>query len=200
MYAIKVSDIWELYEGQLLPLSDKEGLWHVPPQWEDSEKESRFQLFRVEIPSIPEGKLILSETIIDVEGRPVLDRVYTDIAFEDLRSTKLSHLAEQRWLAQSGGATIPGIGVVRTDDTSQTKINGAVTLFDKDPTLEAIDFEVQSGVWASIDKETMEIVGIAVGRHVQACFSHARLLSELIMAAETVAELNNIDILEGWPS
>lgn len=105
----------------------------------------------------------------------------------------------RRWQAEIGGASV-GEVTFRTDETSQGKIAGAVALFDKDETLETIDFEAQPGIWVSLDQATMTAIGIALGRHIQACFSNARVLAAAIDAAETFAALASIDIEEGWPT
>jgi len=115
----------------------------------------------------------------------------------DLRAEKLAALAEKRWEVETGGVQFQG-SVVRTDATSQAKITGAVSLFQNDPSLQAIDFEVQPGEWITLDALAMKAIGIAAGRHVQACFSRARVLSDQILAAEDAAALAAIDLDEGW--
>jgi len=88
---------------------------------------------------------------------------------------------------------------VRTDETSQRKIAGAVQLFEKDGTLTVIDFEAQPGIWVTLDQATMEAIGVAVGRHIQACFSNAKALSEAVEAAADDDALDLIDMDAGWP-
>ncbi len=117
---------------------------------------------------------------------------------EALRAAKLSALAERRWQAETGGVMVNG-APIRTDATSQAKIAGADLLFERDPTLTEVDWEAQPGVWVTVDRPTMTAIGIAVGRHVQACFSNAKGLSQAILAAEDAAALDAIDIEDGWP-
>lgn len=45
----------------------------------------------------------------------------------------------------------------------------------------------------------MKSIGVAVDRHVQACFSNAKTLSAAIYNAVDKAELDAIDINAGWP-
>jgi hypothetical protein len=104
----------------------------------------------------------------------------------------------RRWQVETGGLVVAG-APIRTDEGSQAKISGAVALFDNDPTLTAIDWEAQPGIWVTLDEETMRAIGVAVGRHVQACFSHARSLIEAITAAADQAALDAIDVEAGWP-
>lgn len=125
--------------------------------------------------------------------------VVTDMPLEVLRANKFAALADKRWTVETGGITIGG-ALVRTDANSQAKITGAVSLFQNDPDLTAIDWEAQPGVWVTFDAATMKAIGIAVGRHVQACFSRAKVLSTAIAAAQNAADLDAIDIETGWPS
>jgi len=120
------------------------------------------------------------------------------LTLAELKAAKSDAVRAKRWQFETGG-TIVGGAPIRTDDTSQAKISGAVALFDNDPTLAVIDWEAQPGVWVTLDEPTMRAIGIAVGRHVQACFSNARLLIEAINAAANETELDAIDIGAGWP-
>ena len=116
----------------------------------------------------------------------------------DMRAAMITAVAEKRWQVENGGVVF-GTTTIRTDDKSQGKITSAVALFDNDPTLTLIDWEAQPGVWVSVDAPTMKEIGKTAGRHVQACFSRARSLSEQINAATDAAALAAIDIESGWP-
>lgn len=122
------------------------------------------------------------------EGRP-LDDIKTDL------KAKVSAL---RWAKETGGVAAGG-QVIRSDEVSQAKLNGAVTLINSDPSLTSIDWEAQPGVWVTASREEILALGIAVGRHVQSCFSRARALHEMIAAAASKEELQAIDIEAGWP-
>jgi hypothetical protein len=104
----------------------------------------------------------------------------------------------KRWAVETGGLTVGG-APIRTDEASQSRITAAVNLFAHDETLQSVDWEAQHGVWVEIDRATMIAIGVAVGRHVQQCFSHARALSEAVEAAEDEEALDAIDIDAGWP-
>lgn len=119
--------------------------------------------------------------------------------FEQAKALKLEAIRANRWQVETGGTTING-APIRTDEVSQAKITGAVNLFANDPTLDAIDWEAQPGVWVTIDEVAMTAIGVAAGRHVQACFSRARVLSEAVEAATDQAELDAVDIEAGWPA
>ena len=60
--------------------------------------------------------------------------------------------------------------------------------------------------WTMSDDSAVELnndemiqFGMSVMGYVDACFNHARALREQIDAAETVEELQEIEIEEGWP-
>lgn len=120
------------------------------------------------------------------------------VDLEALRAQMADAVRAKRWEVETGGCTVIGIAI-RTDEKSQAKIAGAVQLFDKDPELLAVEFEAQPDVWVTLDKAALETIGIAAGRHVQAAFSRARVLSEAVSAAASVEALQAIDIEGGWP-
>jgi hypothetical protein len=129
-----------------------------------------------------------------------LEKVVTaEMKFDQAKAAKRAALAARRYAAEAGGIVLNG-APIRTDPTSQSKITGAVSLFNNDPKLTSIDWEGEPGTWVSIDKATMIAIGIAVGRHVQACFSNARSLSEQIDKATDKSALDAIDIETGWPA
>jgi hypothetical protein len=104
----------------------------------------------------------------------------------------------QRWRVETSGVSVGGV-IVQSGETSQAKIQGANLLFELDPSLDAIDWEAQPGVWTSMDRDTVRMMGVLTGRHVQACFSQARALHEAIAAAPDHAALDAINIYQGWP-
>lgn len=120
------------------------------------------------------------------------------VPLAERQAALLEAVRERRWQAETGGCVVNGVAI-RTDEQSQAKIDAAIALFDKDPTLAAIDFEAQPGEWVTLDKLAITAIGIAAGRHVQAAFSRARALSDAIAAAESIEALEAIDIEAGWP-
>ena len=120
-----------------------------------------------------------------------------DIPLSECKATKLDAIRALRWDKQNGGTTVNGI-TIRTDADSQRMIAGAIDLFDKNPSLTAIDFEAQPNEWATLDAAAMTAIGVAVGMHIQACFSNAKALSQAVEAAGSYAALAAIDIEAGW--
>jgi leucyl aminopeptidase len=65
--------------------------------------------------------------------------------------------------------------------------------------LQSIDFEALPNQWVALDAATMTAIGVAVGRHIQACFSRAKALADEVAAASDAAALDAINIDVGWP-
>ena len=127
--------------------------------------------------------------------------VATPLSTPSLAQHKAARLAVVRTLrhqVESAGVDFGGLRI-RTDVSSQTKIAGAVQLLANDPTLASIDWEAQPGQWVTVDRATMAAIGVAVGRHVQACFTRTRVLQEAIEAAPDLAALETIVLVTGWP-
>ncbi len=93
----------------------------------------------------------------------------------------VAYAAQRRWEIETGGIVVGG-AAIRTDERSQGKIVGAVSLLDKDTSLLAVDWEAMPGEWVSLDRPTMAAIGVAVGLHVQACFSTLRTIHTAIKA------------------
>lgn len=156
---------------------------------------------------IPDDKISTGRTVERVEG--VVRFVNTLInkptpTLNERREEALTLLAQKRWEMETGGVMLDLGGVdvpIRTDEVGQAKITGAIALFDNDPTMTSVDWEAQPGIWATLDAGTIRAVGVAVGRHIQACFSRARVISEAIQTAGTHAAMDTAiaEIETGWP-
>ena len=109
-----------------------------------------------------------------------------------------ARVTERRGQYETGGLAVGGVRI-RTDTGSQAKIAGVLALLAADPTITLIDWEAQPGVWAALDRTALQAIGVAVGRHVQACFSRARILHALIDDAADADGLAAVDIDSGWP-
>jgi hypothetical protein len=105
----------------------------------------------------------------------------------------------QRYAVETAGFVVSGVKV-NTDLISQNKLTGAVALFEKDPTLQSLDWEARPGEWVTVTGPELIAMGIAMGRHIQACYTRSREISDQIAAAPDLASLDSIDINSGWPS
>lgn len=143
------------------------------------------------------GQRIATETVIE-EDQVSIVQTAVDIDLTDLKAQMQAQVRELRWQHETGGIMV-GEVPIRTDEKSQAKIAGAVSLFDNDPTLLSVAWEAQPGLFATLDEATVRAVGVAVGRHIQACFARSKELCEAIAAADREALLA-LDLTEGWPS
>lgn len=116
---------------------------------------------------------------------------------EPVRRDKLADLAHKRWQVETGGITASGVAI-QTDRASQSMVTSAALAAQLGPEMK-IRWKTASGDFVALD--AAQIVGIAtlVRLHVQNCFGHEADLTALIAAAETVADLDAIDINAGWP-
>lgn len=105
--------------------------------------------------------------------------------------------ADKRWRVETGGIVVSGTPI-RTDEKSQSKISGTVQLLAADPSITSIDWEAQPGVWVTVDVPTITAIGIAVGRHVQLCFSTLKAVQSEIEAG-TITSFAAIEAA-AWPS
>jgi hypothetical protein len=202
LYVESKPGIFDPWQGERLP----SGVLLAP---ESAEQLSETELvdLKLYLPAeaepIPHGKVSNGIGVKRVNGtvRFVHALVSAPIlTLSERRSTLLPRLAQKRWEVETGGIVAMGVPV-RTDEVGQAKLTGALALFDNDPTLAAIDWEAQPGVWITLDPPTIEGLGVLVGRHVQACFSRARVVSEAIQAAVTHAAMDaaEAEIDQGWP-
>lgn len=115
----------------------------------------------------------------------------------DLKAEKKAAVAKLRYEKETGGISASGV-LVKTDRESQAMLTGAWVRVQQEPTA-LIDWKADSG-WVQIGKPTVESLAVAVGAHVQACFTAEKSHSEAIEALpDTVAAIEAYDITIGWP-
>lgn len=117
----------------------------------------------------------------------------------DILLRRLRDLAATRYTVETAGILLGG-AVIRTDEASQAKINGAYSLVQRVPET-MVDWKGANG-WTQLNAAQMTAIATAAGQHVQACYSaergHAEALAALA-AAEDVEDLIAYDIEDGWP-
>lgn len=137
--------------------------------------------------------------MVDLATLTVIEKPAT---VEGLRIELWDKVKRKRRNVELNGCNTP-LGVMDTDETSQRKINGAVTMailamIASQPYLEAWTMKDNSVV--DHDGPAMIAAGVAVGTHVANCHAVATALRVEIEAATTIAELEAIDIdAADWP-
>ena len=103
-----------------------------------------------------------------------------------------------RWSKRTGGFVWNG-QTIRTDDVSLNSMTGAVALFDKDPTLTAVEWDVGGGNFVTLDRVAMQGLAVAAGRYVQAVYSASKVILSAVGRLATVADCAAFDVNAGWP-
>jgi hypothetical protein len=124
-----------------------------------------------------------------------LNVVYTLKSAADLKTVRLEELAAKRFAVETGGITI-GEVAIRTDRESQALVTGALALVTADPE-RLIDWKGAGG-WVQLDAVAMTAIAMAVGTHIQGCFSNEKAHAEAIAALNTSAAIAAYDITTGW--
>lgn len=129
----------------------------------------------------------------------VSQKIEEDLAINlSLRKKYLKEcVTEIRYNNETSGLSINGT-TIKTDRESQATTVGALSYLNLAPH-EAIDWKAQVG-WTVITQQSAILSSLVIGKFVQNNFSREKYFHELIDAANTHADLDLIDINEGWPS
>ena len=121
-----------------------------------------------------------------------------------LKSEKTAAITARRWEVETGGITLNGAAIA-TDAATQAKLSGALQLVQDDDT-RVLDWKGVNG-WISLNAAGVTAIAVAVGLHVQACFTREKEMLAAVTAAETTAALALIDVQAGttdgaggWPT
>lgn len=143
-----------------------------------------------------------------------LERIFNcstgEVFTRPLELPPLSHSQDAMWRLVkaerdrriAAGCIVPGIGIFDTDEAARANINGAVTgaiLSAQSNQDFSIRWKLADNTVTELSGSQMIAVGVTVLAHVSACHSRSQALGELIWSATSYDELNNIDVLTGWP-
>ena len=146
-----------------------------------------------------EGHYRAKEFILDI---PTMTVASKEVLLADVKEKLWRRVKRRRFIEEQGGCMTP-LGEMDTNDASQRKINGAVTMalianLTSSPYLESWTMKDNSIV--DHDANAMISAGIAVGQHVANCHAIANGLRGLIDTATTIVEVQAIDIESAdWP-
>lgn len=129
-----------------------------------------------------------------------LEELATEAELLRLRNhnERLLELAQLRWEREIGGIVLQGM-LIDTDRESQGLINGAVSRAMLRPE-STVSFKTITGAFVSLDAETIKLIGLAVGDHVQACYAHeGTLATRILELKDKPEELAMLDLTSGWP-
>ena len=121
------------------------------------------------------------------------DKLYpSDIQVGELDGVKAlqkQKITESRYEEEVAGISVNG-QFVETDRTSQTRIAQAHSLVQLDPTT-TVDWKSANG-WVILNAANITEIALAIGKHVQKCFTKEKELHSLIDECETIEEVLSI--------
>lgn len=111
----------------------------------------------------------------------------------------LSAVVKRKRDAVRDGGCTTAFGLIDTDINSRLNINGAVSMAAIVGEAFSIEWRMSDNSLVALDAADMTAVGVAVGQFVAACQARKNVLDAEIEAAETLAELEAINVDAGWP-
>lgn len=114
------------------------------------------------------------------------------------KTQMLNAIDAKRKQVETGGITRNGM-FLKTDRETNAILTSAYVLAKEDPNYSIQNWKVAEGVFVTLDAATIIATSQAVRAHVQASFDHEAYLTGQIMAADTHADLDAIEIDAGWP-
>ena len=143
---------------------------------------------------------------VNTENQTV-ERNYTvtDYTLAERKTAMKAAITARRWAVETAGITVSGAAIA-TDAATQAKLSGALQLVQDDDTV-VIDWKGADGTWVQLNAAAVTAIAVAVGSHVQACFTREKELHTAVDNAVDSDALNLIDIESGsvdglgsWPS
>lgn len=130
--------------------------------------------------------------------RVIASYTVIDKAVETIKGDLQDALADYRFTFEVSGLELAGGLRVLTDRESQSQLSNAyVTL--KNGLIPDTDWKAENG-WQLVDLAQIEPIARAVAAHGRGCFRGERVVQGLITAAQTVQELEVINIQERFQS
>jgi hypothetical protein len=109
---------------------------------------------------------------------------------ESVKVEQKQRITESRYECEVGGVLL-GDTMLDTDRETQTRIAQAKVLVDNDPSL-VIKWKKANGEWVELNHETITAMSLAIGKHVQQCFSKESELHAAIDACDNIDDVLNI--------
>ena len=86
------------------------------------------------------------------------------------------------------------------DEGTQARINAALIGLERSTEGTTTPWQIRRGVFVDFNTTTLEALGLAAFEHVRLCFVNAKAVSSRILAATSLADLDAIDLENGWPN
>lgn len=134
----------------------------------------------------------------EAEGNTIPSTNIPTETFAEAKEALFEKLSNIRFQHEVGGTIFQNVPL-KTDRESTAIITAAYITALGDPEF-TMNWKVANGVFSTLTAQHIIAVGTVIRNHVQACFNHEMVLSNLIHQANTKAELEAIDLEQGWPS
>src|SRR5574343_1735839 len=140
---------------------------------------------------VTQTRTTLPELVFD-ESRKLGIATYhiTEKSIDTVKAEQKERVTNSRYESEVSGIILDG-RVIETDRTSQTRIAQAHALVSIDPTTK-IDWKV-GYEWIVLDASAITAMALAIGKHVQECFSKEMRLHKQIDEAETIDDVLKIN-------
>ena len=138
----------------------------------------------------------------DGQGNPLSVDPTTLLTLDELKIVRWQEAKQVRDQRIDGGCAVTAIGRFDTDMLSRSNINGAVTgafMAKSAGAAFTVDWKLADNSVVVLDADQMIAVGTTVLAHVSACHAHSQTLGLIIQEAASAADLEALDITEGWP-
>jgi hypothetical protein len=120
--------------------------------------------------------------------------------FEQARSALLARNAELRWQREVGGIEFYGIPEREVPIPINTDRNAQQAIFMAAIRGHDATWKCANNEWHRISGEEMGLLSESVSAHVEIAFQNEAAIAIAIMASETFAELDQIDLESLWKS
>lgn len=117
----------------------------------------------------------------------------------ELKKLKKEQVKQIRDTLEWKGCSTPH-GIFDTTPDSQRKVNGACTAALALGSSFSIVWRLRDNSKVTLNNTQIIEVGLSISNHVDVCQQRKNALDELLDAATTIAELDDIDINSGWPT
>lgn len=118
-------------------------------------------------------------------------------SLDEAKASKLADLSAMR-VAIEERLTVNGVSI-KFDAATRAAINDALAWMALTNTTSLPDWQLRRGEFGSLTIEQLRGIAIAGGARVQACFAVARRFAEAIAAAQSITEVESINLTENWP-
>ena len=144
-------------------------------------------------PTAGEWQRVTGPTYSVNTANQTVERNYTatDYTLAERKAAMKAAITARRWVVETAGITVSGANI-STDTQTQAKLSGALQLVQADNTV-LIDWKGSDGSWVQLNASAVTAIAVAVGSHVQACFTREK---ELHTAVDNAVDSNALDLID----